>query len=87
MDQNIIFFILIVFFLLIFGRILILPLKIIFKILLNSALGALLLYIINYIGKLFFGFGVGINIWTSLIVGLLGIPGAVLLILVKIFII
>lgn len=86
MNQNIIFFVIAVFFLLIFGRVLISPLKIILKILINSILGALLLFVVNYIGDLFWGFSIGINICTSLITGILGVPGVVLLILIKIFI-
>ena len=57
-----------------FGRIFVKPIKFIFKV------------VINYIG-LNFSFHIGINIWTSALVGILGIPGAVLLIILKIFII
>lgn len=87
MDSNITIFLTCICFVFLFGRILITPLKIILKILVNSVLGVILLYIINYIGELFGGFYIGINIWTSLITGILGIPGVVLLILIKIFII
>ena len=50
----------------------------------NSFLGAIAIWLINVIGTSF-QFQIGINAITSLIVGLLGIPGAVLLILLKIF--
>lgn len=69
-----------------FGRIFVKPIKFIFKVVLNSILGCLLIALINYIG-LNFSFHIGINIWTSALVGILGIPGAVLLIILKIFII
>lgn len=83
MNQGIIIFLICVCFLVIFGKILISPIKKILKILVNSILGGIFLCIINYFGNLFWGFQIGINIWTSLFVGILGIPGAVLLILVK----
>ena len=69
-----------------FGRIFVKPIKFIFKVVLNSILGCLLIALINYIG-LNFSFHIGINIWTSALDGILGIPGSVLLIILKIFII
>lgn len=69
----------------IFGRIFILPLKSILKLLLNSILGGALIYIINLIGG-FFGFTIGLNLFTSIFVGILGVPGAVLLIILKLII-
>lgn len=73
-------------FVFLFGRIFVRPIKFVFKIALNSIFGCLLITLINYIG-LNFNFHIGINIWTSALVGVLGIPGAVLLIILKIFII
>ena len=61
-----------------------LPVKKIFKLVINTGLGALAIFIINTIGTSF-GFHIGLNIINALIVGILGIPGAVLLILLKIF--
>lgn len=86
MDINaIITFIACIVFLFIFGKILILPLKSILKLVFNSIIGGALIFLINLVGS-GFGFSIGINIWTSMFVGLLGIPGAVLLIILKIFI-
>ena len=70
---------------LIIGRIFIVPIKIILKLILNSLLGALLLYIINIVGTSF-GFHIGLNLITTLITGILGIPGVILLILLQMFI-
>lgn len=85
MDVNIIITVAIcIIFLLIFGKIFLLPVKKIFKLVLNTGLGALAIFIINTIGTSF-GFHIGLNIINALIVGILGIPGAVLLILLKIF--
>ena len=68
---------------LIFGRIFIWPLKKILKLVINSILGGLLIYIINVIG-MNFDFHIGLNLVTSLLVGFLGVPGAALLVILKI---
>lgn len=81
--NNIITFVACIVFLFIFGRIFIIPLKNIFKLVLNSVLGGILIFIINAIGA-YFGFHIGLNIITSIFVGLLGIPGAGLLIILQI---
>lgn len=64
------------------GRIFILPLKKIFKLIVNSVLGGVLIYVINLIGATF-GFHIGLNIGTSIFVGILGVPGAIFLIFLK----
>lgn len=85
MDVNIIITVAIcIIFLLIFGKIFLLPVKKIFKLVINTGLGALAIFVINTIGTSF-GFHIGLNIINALIVGILGIPGAALLILLKIF--
>jgi len=66
------------------GRVFSVPLKAIWKLILNSISWGLLIFFINLIGGLF-GFKIGLNIITAIIVGVLGIPGAVLLIILKIF--
>lgn len=84
MDNNVITFLAGICFLFIFGRIFILPIKSILKLVLNSVLGALLIYIINFIGA-GFNFHIGLNYITSIFVGILGVPGAILLVIVKLF--
>lgn len=64
------------------GRFLILPLRKIIKLIINSLLGALLLYIINMVGAQW-GFHIGLNWGTLACTGLLGIPGVVLLVVLK----
>ena len=71
--------------LVIFGKSFAWPIKLITKLIINSALGALLIFIINLVGTSF-NFHIGLNVINSVIVGILGIPGAVLLILIKIFV-
>lgn len=84
MDFNIIItFLTCIIVLFIFGKIFIMPLKSILKLIFNSILGGVCIYIINLIGANF-GFHIGLNILTSMLVGILGIPGAILLIILKI---
>lgn len=69
----------------IIGRIFIFPIKKILKLIANSLIGTALIYIINLIGANF-GFHIGLNWWTVLCTGLLGIPGVILVVLIKLFI-
>lgn len=58
------------------------PLKWLFKIVYNSLFGLLLLWVLNTAGQLV-DFHVPINVLTILIVGFLGIPGLIVVILFK----
>lgn len=69
---------------LLFGRILVVPLQIVLKLVYNGLIGGLVLWLVNLIGAPM-GFALPITIWTALIVGLLGIPGVLLLILYYMF--
>lgn len=60
------------------------PIKILWKLVINGILGALLLVVVNFIGG-YFGIGIGINIWTALIAGFFGIPGVIFLMIFKFF--
>lgn len=65
-------------------RLLAKPMKFIFKLLINTLLGFVLLWLLN-----FFGGGLGISLdltlLNALIVGLLGIPGVLLLLALHLF--
>jgi len=61
------------------------PLKFMGKILLNSLIGALALIIFNFFGQ-YTGVYIGVNEFTALIIGVLGIPGFIALLLVKLLI-
>ena len=67
------------------GKIFYLPLKHIFKLLLNSILGGFLIFVINVVGGSF-GFHIGLNFWTAVFAGILGVPGVVALVLVRVLI-
>lgn len=66
-------------------KILSLPLKLILKLVINGFIGGLIIWVINLIGASF-GFAITLNWITALIVGILGIPGAVILAILQIFI-
>ena len=55
------------------------PLKLIWKLVINSVIGLALLVLTNYIGA-YFDFSLPLNVITVLIAGFLGIPGILLLI-------
>ena len=78
MNTNIITYLACICFIFIFGRIFILPLKKIFKLIVNSILGGVCIYIINMIGANF-GFHIGLNFFTSLIIRVIRIARGCLL--------
>ena len=83
MDSNaIITFLACVAALFVFGKVLVVPIKTVLKLVINSVLGVVLIYIINFIGATY-NFHIGINIVTALVVGILGVPGAGLLVILK----
>ncbi|MGE5390379.1 MAG: pro-sigmaK processing inhibitor BofA family protein [Deltaproteobacteria bacterium] len=61
------------------GQIMVKPIKLLWKVLLNSLIGLILLMAVNYLGA-YYDFSLPINIITILIAGFLGIPGVFLLI-------
>ena len=66
-------------------RIFIVPIKKILKLIINSILGGLTIFLINLVGGIW-GFHIGLNIFTSILVGVLGLPGAVCLVIIKLLI-
>jgi inhibitor of the pro-sigma K processing machinery len=85
MDTNLLTYLACICFIFIFGRIFILPLKKIFKLVINSILGGITIFLINLVGGTF-GFHIGLNFFTSIVIGLLGLPGSVCLVVVKLLI-
>lgn len=86
MDTNtIITYLACICFLFIFGRLFVLPIKTILKLVINSIFGGILIYGINWIGSIF-SFHIGLNFITAILVGILGVPGAVLLVIIKLLI-
>ena len=58
------------------------PLKWAFKLLLNAASGFIALLVINFFGN-FIDLSLTVNWFNSIVVGILGLPGVVLLLLIK----
>jgi inhibitor of the pro-sigma K processing machinery len=65
------------------GWLLLAPLKIILKLILNGILGGLILLLINLVGGIF-SVTIAINPLSALIAGYFGLPGVILLFLLKI---
>ena len=58
------------------------PIKWAFKMLLNALIGFVGLFILNFLGA-FIGISLGVNWFNAIITGVLGIPGVILLLLIK----
>ncbi len=67
------------------GRMFLMPIKLIFRLIYNALIGGVMLWILNFAGA-HFGFNIAVNPITALVAGFLGLPGVILLILFKIFI-
>ncbi|MDF2840829.1 MAG: bofA [Clostridia bacterium] len=68
----------------ILGMLLVLPIKMIVRLIINGVIGALALIVFNLFGS-YIGVTIGVNPVTALIAGFLGIPGVLLMIFVKMF--
>ncbi|MFZ3171090.1 MAG: pro-sigmaK processing inhibitor BofA family protein [Carboxydocellales bacterium] len=62
------------------------PMKVMFKLIVSGALGGLALVVLNFIGSII-NFSVALNPLSALTVGFLGIPGVMLLIVLKLIIV
>ena len=78
MDTNLLTYLACICFIFIFGRIFILPLKKILKLVFNSVLGGICIFIINLIGSTF-NFHIGLNFFTSILIRGIGIAWCCLL--------
>lgn len=70
------------FFLIALLRIFSTPLRLAMKLLINTLLGFLALWAVNLTAAVT-GVSLGINLWNALVIGVLGLPGFVLLLLVQ----
>lgn len=78
MDTNMLTYLACICFIFIFGRIFILPLKKILKLILNSILGGVCVYVINMVGATL-GFHIGLNFFTSIMIRIIRIARSSLL--------
>ena len=64
------------------GYLLLVPMKLLWRLMAGGVLGALALMLVNVVGALF-GFSVSVNPFTAMAVGFLGLPGAVLVVVLQ----
>ena len=64
------------------GYLLLVPMRFLWRLLAGGVLGALALLVVNFIGR-WLGFSVEINPFTAMAVGFLGLPGAVLVVVLQ----
>ena len=61
------------------------PIGALFKVIVNSALGVVCIVAFNFISQLF-GFFIGVNALTAFTVGILGIPGFIMLLMLRLIV-
>jgi inhibitor of the pro-sigma K processing machinery len=64
------------------GKVLLLPMKVILRLIINGLLGGLAIFLINLLGQPI-GFFIPLNIVSALVAGILGLPGIILLVILK----
>lgn len=60
------------------GYLFLVPLKFLLKLIVNSILGGVVILLVNLVGGIW-GFHLALNVFSAIIVGVLGIPGVALL--------
>jgi len=80
--QQIIVAIIVVALIFIFFKLFKAPLRLIFKLIINTIGGFITLVIINFLGS-FIGISIGVNWLNAVIVGIFGLPGVGLLLILK----
>lgn len=81
-NSNVIFYIIGIIVLFIFGRIFVGSMKFVSKFVYSTILGGIVILVINFVGKVF-SFYIALNPVTAFIVGALGIPGIGLIVALK----
>ncbi|MEW8973824.1 MAG: pro-sigmaK processing inhibitor BofA family protein [Tissierellaceae bacterium] len=66
----------------IIGMILVIPIKILMRLIINGIIGGIILFLFNLLGNII-GISIVINPLNAIIVGVLGIPGVVLLLILQ----
>ncbi|NLM74508.1 MAG: pro-sigmaK processing inhibitor BofA [Clostridiaceae bacterium] len=67
---------------LLLGKTLLLPLKVVVRLVINAIIGGIAILVINIIGSPF-GFTIPLNPVSALIAGILGLPGIILVVILK----
>ncbi|ARE89809.1 pro-sigmaK processing inhibitor BofA family protein [Clostridium formicaceticum] len=66
----------------ILGWILLIPIRLIIKLIWNGVIGGIMLFLVNLVGSVL-GIAIVINPITALVAGFLGVPGVVLLLVLQ----
>ena len=82
LNQKIVAVLLAGFFIIALLRVFSAPLKLAVKLLVNTLLGFFALWVVNLTAAAT-GIALGVNLWNALVIGVLGLPGFVLLLLVQ----
>ena len=80
--RNIIIIAVIIFFSYLLIKLISAPIRWIFKFLLNTLMGVVILFLVNIIGSLF-GFHLDITLLSALITGIFGFPGVAVLVILN----
>ncbi|MBS4023255.1 MAG: pro-sigmaK processing inhibitor BofA family protein [Dethiobacter sp.] len=64
------------------ARMLVAPARLVLRLLVSAGIGTLVLVVFNLIGGIF-GASIGINLATTVIVGFMGLPGLIMLVLLQ----
>ena len=70
---------------LLLGKIFLWPLKLVGKLLISSLVGGVLILVVNLVAGMFGLLLIPLNIITAVVVGVLGIPGVILLLILFLF--
>lgn len=65
------------------GKVLLLPMKFVLKLVVNGLLGGLAIIVINLLTQPLLGFFIPLNIISALVAGILGLPGIILLVILQ----
>jgi len=65
------------------GVLLVVPIRILMKLLVNGIIGGVVLFLFNLVGGLF-GLNIVVNPINAILVGFLGVPGVVLILLLQV---
>jgi len=82
LNQKVIAVLLAGFFLIALLRVFSAPLKLAVKLLVNTLLGFFALWVVNFTAGVT-GVALGVNLWNALVIGILGFPGFLLLLLLQ----
>lgn len=79
--SNLLFYIIGILGIIVIGKLLLIPLKIVWKLVSNAIVGGFVLFFINLLGQ-YIGFYIEITPLKALIVGVSGVPGIIILALI-----